>query len=370
MAESAAADLDRSQAAYLLNCLDFGLIALDAESRILHANRKALEILGSSPGGLVGQLAGEVLISRTPGFSFWSAVQTDPEDIGTQEVMLQHGDKEVLLEMRWLPAIDPDNAVSTILAFDDVTETVGEVEFQRRVDRFASVGDLSAVIAHEIRNPLTGIRTTIQYVDGKLPADSNLGEDLREAIKELDRIEQFTTDLLQFARPKSFQMSEADVNPILEGILDNLILQFETSGITVKRDLTPNLPKILLDGDPIRQVFLNLMLNAVDSMPDGGQFRVSSSARRYRSRTAVEVAFTDSGCGIDESVLDKIFDPFYTTKPGGTGLGLSISLQIVREHGGRINVRNRAGGGVTFRLSFPVRTREEWEREVQSAHHR
>lgn len=397
MGESMLVTAQRDLAQLLLNSLDFGLLALDQENRILFVNRKALEILGSRPGRLIGAPAGEVLTSRTPGFSFWSADQVDPEEAGTREVMLEFAGKEYLLEMRWLPVadsrndrnetkgggdtrtgdtrsgdtrpvdpktVDPKNTVASLIAFDDVTETVGEVEFQRRVDRFASVGDLSAVIAHEIRNPLTGIRTTIQYVGGKLPSDSVLRTDLQDAIQELDRIEQFTTDLLQFARPKSFQMTEQDLNPILETVLDNLELQFAEAGIVVKRDLAPNLPRIRMDRDALQQVVLNVMLNALEAMNGGGQFRVSSSARRYRSRLAVEVAFSDTGCGIPEGAIDKIFDPFFTTKQAGTGLGLSISLQIVREHGGRITVRNRTQGGVIFRLSFPVLPGQERDAEV------
>lgn len=413
MGESMLVTAQRDLAQLLLNSLDFGLLALDQENRILFVNRKALEILGSRPGRLIGAPAGEVLTSRTPGFSFWSADQVDPEEAGTREVMLEFAGKEYLLEMRWLPVADsrndarneargggdprsgdprsgdtrsgdtrsgdprsgdprsgdpktgdPKNTVTSLIAFDDVTETVGEVEFQRRVDRFASVGDLSAVIAHEIRNPLTGIRTTIQYVGGKLPSDSVLRTDLQDAIQELDRIEQFTTDLLQFARPKSFQMTEQDLNPILETVLDNLELQFAEAGIVVKRDLAPSLPRIRMDRDALQQVVLNVMLNALEAMNGGGQFRVSSSARRYRSRLAVEVAFSDTGCGIPEGAIDKIFDPFFTTKQAGTGLGLSISLQIVREHGGRITVRNRTQGGVIFRLSFPVLPGQERDAEV------
>jgi signal transduction histidine kinase len=345
----------RDLAQLLLNSLDFGVLALDKDNHILFVNRKGLEILGTSADVMVGAPAGEILKSRTPGFSFWSADQVDPEEAATREVMLEFGGKEYLLELRWLPVADSGSTVETLMTFEDVTETVGEVEFQRRVDRFASVGDLSAVIAHEIRNPLTGIRTTIQYVGSKLEAGSLLRSDLQDAIQELDRIEQFTTDLLQFARPKSFQMTEQDLNQVLETVLDNLDLQFAEAGIVVKRDLTPNLPHIPMDRDALQQVVLNIVLNAIESMKGGGQFRVSSSVRRYRSRLAVEVAFSDTGSGIPEDVIDKIFDPFFTTKQAGTGLGLSISLQIVREHSGRITVRNRSQGGVTFRLSFPAR---------------
>ncbi|MBK8230125.1 MAG: PAS domain-containing protein [Candidatus Eisenbacteria bacterium] len=346
---------DRELSLLLLNSLDFGLVALDHQHEILFANRKALEILSTTSERLLHRPIGDVLISRTPGFSLWSDGPFAAEVEGAREVMLQFQGKEYLLELRWLPVAHEDAVVASILAFEDVTETVGELEFQRRVDRFASVGHLSAIIAHEIRNPLTGIRTTIQYVGKKLDPESTLRTDLEDAIKELDRIEQFTTDLLQFSGPKSIQMYEQDLNGILETVLDNLELQAQAANVSIKRDFVAGLPPIPVDADAIRQVFLNLALNAIEAMKDGGQLRVSTSTRRYRSRLAVEVAFHDTGCGIAEEAIEKIFDPFFTTKASGTGLGLSISLQIVREHAGRITVRNRSQGGATFRLSFPAR---------------
>lgn len=338
---------------HIVDSLDFGVLALDSEHRILLLNRKAQEILDAPPKDVLGQGIGDALLSRTPGFSLWPDVP-DPSPGESREVMLEFQGRELLVHLRWLDVTPAESEVSAILAFEDVTETMGEIEFQRTVDRFASVGELSAVIAHEIRNPLTGIRTTIQYVASKMTEGDNLRSDLRDSIKELDRIEQFTTDLLQFARPKSMVLESEDLTPILTQVLDNLDQHFKAAGITVKRDLAEGLPPIPLDPDAVQQVFLNMILNAIEAMPDGGQFRVSSSARRYRSKQAVEVAFHDTGCGIPEEVLDKIFDPFFTTRPNGTGLGLSISLQIIKEHGARINMRNRAGGGATFRLSFPV----------------
>lgn len=360
MAGRTATIADSEIAQLLLDSLDFGLVALDSEHQILLVNRKGLEILDARANQLLRKPLGDVLLSKTPGYSLWPDSRAELGE-EPREVMLEFEGRELLLQLRWIPGSD-GSGISSILAFEDVTERVGELEFQRRVDRFASVGELSAVIAHEIRNPLTGIRTTIQYVGSRLEGATALREDLEDAIKELDRIEQFTTDLLQFARPKSLQMIEQDLTPILVKVLDNLELQFEQSEITVKRELAESLPAFPMDPDAIQQVFLNLILNAVDAMPDGGQLRISTSSRWYRSRLAVEVAFHDTGCGIREEELDKIFDPFFTTRPNGTGLGLSISLQILREHGGRINVRNRSQGGSTFRLSFPVESAEEQEK--------
>jgi signal transduction histidine kinase len=204
-----------------------------------------------------------------------------------------------------------------------------------------------------IRNPLTGIRTTIQFVETKLPKASPLKQDLDDAIKELDRIEQFTTDLLQFARPKISELQEANINDIVEKVLTHVAKRAEEQGVQIKSELGEDLPPIALDQDAVQQALLNIVINALDVMPEGGLLRVSSSSRRYRSRRAVEVAVADTGTGIPEEVIEKMYDPFFTTRgSGGTGLGLSIALQIVKEHGGRIHVRNRPQGGAIFRLSF------------------
>ena len=224
-----------------------------------------------------------------------------------------------------------------------------------QAERLATIGKMAARVTHEIRNPLTGIRTTIQFVQTKLPEDSMLSVDLDDAIKELDRIEQFTTDLLQFARPKISGLDQTNINDVIAKVMGHVSLRCAELSIQVKQELADELPEIPLDFDAVRQALLNIIINALDAMPDGGTLRVSSSSRRYRNRRAVEVAIADTGTGISEETLEKIYDPFFTTRgAGGTGLGLSITLQIVKEHGGRIYVRNRPQGGVIFRLSFPV----------------
>ncbi|MBD3161066.1 MAG: PAS domain-containing protein [Candidatus Eisenbacteria bacterium] len=351
MNETTLIETDRGFARMLLDALDSGIVAVDTAGKILFLNRRAQELFGLDPEEVRQRPVTEILQVRAParGTSLW------PPEIGesmTREMVLSSGDRELTVEARWLPVVREENDLGGILAFEDITEAVGELEFQRRLDRFASIGNLSAVIAHEIRNPLTGVRTTIQFVGSKM--EGELRTDLEDVIKELDRIEQFTTDLLQFARPKTLEKRPGDVNEVMEKVLDTLSAHFEHSEVQLKRDSQTELPRIPMDFDAMHQVLLNIIRNALEAMPDGGTLKVTTSSRRYRSRTAVEIAVSDTGSGIEEEMLDRIFDPFFTTKPSGTGLGLSISLQLVQEHGGRINVRNRSQGGVTFRLSFPV----------------
>lgn len=350
-----ASGLEPVVAVECLTGLDVGVILVGPGGEVRYANPRAAEILELASDEADPPVAYEILGLAASGplgpeAEVWHSYSLPPT-----QILAQRGEKELTLECRMFPLSKESRSEGGVLLLEDISESAEEREFQRNIDRFSSIGNLSAVMAHEIRNPLTGIRTTIQFVQTKLPKDSGLGDDLEDAIKELDRIEQFTTDLLQFARPKISDLSETNINDVIEKVMGNVSMRCSELDIQVKQDLADNLPEIPLDFDAVRQAVLNIVLNAIDVMPEGGSLRVSSSSRRYRSRRAVEVAIADTGTGIPEEVLEKIYDPFFTTRgSGGTGLGLSITLQIVKEHGGRIYVRNRPQGGTIFRISFPV----------------
>ncbi len=338
-----------------LQALDTGLLMLRRGGVVGFLNPRAEEILAvRSPDAEerpVWELLGvDERSPLGPDSDVWSAFVLPPTQIACQP-----GGRDLILECRLVPLGRTGRVDGGLLLFDDVSESEEERAFQRNVERFSSIGNLSAIVAHEIRNPLTGIRTTIQYVQSKLPEGSPLRESLTDSIHEIDRIEQFTTDLLQFARPKTTEMVETNVNELIQKVLDHVELQCRERGIQLKRELTEDLPLIPLDRDAVQQALLNIVLNAIDAMPEGGVLRVSSSKRRYRTRLAVEVAVADTGSGVPEEILERIYDPFFTTKgSGGTGLGLSIALQVMQEHGGRIYLRNRPQGGAIFRLSFRV----------------
>jgi len=334
--------------AQLLDCLEHGVLALDRERRVLYANRRVEELLGYEPEQLLG-LPGQKLF---PGAEArWLKGQSRE----AREFKIQSEGRELTLKAEALPLRDElGETLGSVILAESISETE-DGEFQKRIDRLVSLGELSAYVAHEIRNPLTGIRTTVQFVGSKFKPNDARREDLDDVIKELDRIEQIITGLLLFAKPPAPQPQLVDLHQALDKTLDMLQLQLEDAQVPVTRDYAADLPPVVVDPDLMQQVFLNLCLNALQAMPGGGTLRVSTGVRRYRTRRSVaDVSFTDSGVGIPKELMEKIFDPFFTTRSTGTGLGLPISVQIVRDAGGVITARNNPGEGATLRVSLPV----------------
>ena len=183
---------------------------------------------------------------------------------------------------------------------------------------------------------------------------------LTAVLKEMDRIEEIIGDLLRFGRPAEFSMVEADLNDLVGRILDSVEAQCSDSDVEIRRNLATELPPFAFSPDNLQQVLLNLVRNSLESMPEGGRLKVTTSRRQFRSDRApeAEIFVSDTGHGIPGDLLEDIFKPFFTTRSNGTGLGLPISLGIVRAHGGRMTARSRSGGGTTFRISLPL-TQEE-----------
>ena len=340
--------------ATILDSLDHAVLAIDAEKRIVFVNRVAEGILNLGREEMLGFQLEEVL--KTPRNSRWLVY--DPEQVSKEEFQRVRRVKDgnrVILRSRTIPLRDADGEVVGSAAIFSEAADEDEVLHTDR-DRLISLGELSASVAHEIRNPLTGIRTTVQFVQSKLEPKDPRREDLDDVISELDRIDQIITDLLLFARPQPVRSAPMEMNPLLGKVLDSLASRCEESQITVKRILGEDLPPVHGDPDLMGQVFFNLVTNAIEAMqPGGGELKVTTTIRRSPSgKQRVNVFVSDTGCGIPEKHMEEIFAPFFTTRSMGTGLGLSISLQIVRAHSGNITPRNRRGGGATFRVSLPA----------------
>ena len=244
-----------------------------------------------------------------------------------------------------------------ILAIDrDVTERSLAEEALRRAQQVKISGEMATGLAHEIKNPLAGIKVTMEI----LAEEPHLSDENRDAltrvIAEIKRIEYLMKGLLSFAKPPRPQLARTDVNAVLESVA-SLALKDRTPSrggshaIHVVRDFQQDIPKVLADPMQLQQILMNLVLNAADAMPQGGT--VSLKTHYCGASNSLHIDISDTGTGVNAAVMESIFKPFFTTKPKGTGLGLTITKRLIEENGGSISIENRAEGGALFKISLP-----------------
>ena len=219
-----------------------------------------------------------------------------------------------------------------------------ESEIKNR-EKWAAVGELSANIAHEIRNPLASLRGSIEILkEGKLP-EKHREKLMNIALSEMDRLNNTISDFLAYSSPKPLEKKLTDLHPILDSTLELLINSENKGGISIKKDFKGQL-FCHADSEKIRQVFWNLGINAYEAMGNGGELTVSTE----NTLPYVTISFSDTGSGISQSDIEKIYYPFFTTKEAGTGLGLSIAYRIIEEHNGRLLVSSIPGIKTTFKI--------------------
>jgi signal transduction histidine kinase/putative methionine-R-sulfoxide reductase with GAF domain len=225
-----------------------------------------------------------------------------------------------------------------------------------RSEKLAALGQLAAGIAHEIRNPLTSINILIHSLRESLPSKNSHGEDLKVIEEEIDRINEIVDQFLRFAKPASPLLEKAEIRPIFEETLQLLKPQIERRRISVQKDFR-SLPPITIDREQMKQAVLNLLLNAIQAMPEGG--RLGLSGQVPEDNQGVQLSIKDSGIGIPPEDIDKLFDPFFSTKEGGIGLGLSIAHRIIDQHQGKIEVESTPRKGTLFTIWLPMNQRKE-----------
>jgi signal transduction histidine kinase/putative methionine-R-sulfoxide reductase with GAF domain len=220
-----------------------------------------------------------------------------------------------------------------------------------RSEKLAALGQLAAGIAHEIRNPLTSINILIHSMTKNLPSGDSHKEDLKVIEEEIHRMNEILDQFLQFAKPATPLLEKADVFSIFEETLQLLRPHIEKQLIVVEKEFQP-LPIILMDREQMKQVFLNLLLNAIQAMPGGGHLTLRG--RNSEDGQWIHISIQDSGIGISSENMNKLFDPFYSTKEGGIGLGLSITHRIIDQHHGKIEVESAPGKGTLFTIWLPI----------------
>ena len=242
---------------------------------------------------------------------------------------------------------------SMIERLQDARNELEKYHFQQmeRADRLASVGELASGIAHEIKNPLAGIAGAVQILAREFRDDKNKSFVMKEILQQIARLDKSVKDLLNYASPSMPEVVMNDLNPIVEKALFFVIQQPNAKEIKVIKELDDSLPKVKLDDKQIQQVLLNLFLNAVNAIDGKGELRISTAMADDRH---VVIEVEDSGKGIHEKDLAKLFVPFYTSREGGTGLGLSISKRIIEQHGGSISIKSEVNKGTCVILTLPI----------------
>jgi len=251
------------------------------------------------------------------------------------------------------PVLNVAGTLERVVYYEkDVTEARKLEQRLQHTERLKALGTLAAGIAHEIRNPLATINFNTQMLQRELSLDNaqrQMFEDINLQIKKVDRIVQ---QVLHFAKPREPQFLPNQLNEVVSSCQDLSKAYVRKTNVEISVDLAEGLPLLVMDFNQIAQVVMNLLLNAIEAMPDGGKIELRTHLQNDPAAVVLEVS--DTGPGIMEEDKDRIFDPFFTRKPEGTGLGLSISRQIMDKHGAIMELETISGGGSTFRLVFPV----------------
>jgi signal transduction histidine kinase len=222
----------------------------------------------------------------------------------------------------------------------------------RRSDRLAALGQLSAGLAHELRNPLGTIKTSAEMLLKNVPADNAVAREMAGFISsEVDRTNSLVTRFLDFARPLAVRLEKTDLTQVIDQAVSDVEKHQPPFDVTIYKNYSPEIPPFFLDGELMERVMYNLLLNAAQASPPSGSITVKTR----QIDGMVEIAVIDRGSGIQPKLLESIFNPFYTTKAGGVGLGLAIVSKIVDEHGGSISVESEPGEGSVFRVYLPFR---------------
>ncbi|MBN2178689.1 MAG: PAS domain S-box protein [Deltaproteobacteria bacterium] len=334
----------------LVENLPMGILAIGTDGKITSFNQAAETLLKYSTQEAVGKEAESVL----------------PESLRTIVDELDSGDeilsraidcarsdgKIVPLEVTaTILRGDEGDSLGDVLLFRDLTEIRKLRREVERSQRLASLGRLAAGIAHEIRNPLSSIKGFATYFRQRyndVPEDQETAEIM---VQEVDRLNRVIGELLEFARPMDMQLRKTAIRDLIQSSLKMVEAQAREKNIEIKTTIAPEIDTVLLDPDRMNQIFLNLYLNAIQAMDEGGVLTADLSRDGVKK---IKIVISDTGKGIARKDLGKVFDPYYTTKPSGTGLGLAIVHRIVEAHQGEIKVESKEGKGTTVTIVLPA----------------
>ncbi|NMB74423.1 MAG: PAS domain-containing protein [Myxococcales bacterium] len=340
----------------IIRSIHHGILVCDVRGFVTTLNPAAETLFGLQPATAVGKPLSELPLAGTCAelLRNWSRVLNEKAGLFFEALTLP-GPGERLVDLRAAPLFGADgNAQGVLILGEEVTEKVRTKQALIQSERLAAIGRMSAMVAHEIRNPLSAIGLNAELLEEELlRLERGVGDEPRKLLAsisgEVERLTQVTDEYLRFARLPKPHLAPEDLNAIVRDLLRFLGPEMTRAKVEVHLELDAATPPLPLDESQVRQALINLIKNSVQSMPEGGTLRI----RTDRSDGTVRLRIQDSGRGMDAACLERIFDPFFSTRDGGTGLGLTLTQQIVLEHGGRIRCESAPGQGTCFVVEFP-----------------
>jgi len=340
----------------LLAKLPVGIIATDRNGSITTFNESAEKMTGTGKENVLGKEAGAVL----PGFlaDFFRSGESKVKDDGRgpgweKEISVQVAGR---MHHYLCHAIEVEDRRSDkqgrVLLVSDLTQLKGLEREMRENERLAAVGRMAAGVAHEVRNPLSSIKGLALLLKGKFARDSRDSETAELLIQQVERMNRTVSELLSFARPAPLNMQRTSLRDLLEDTLRLIDADAANMGIRTRLDIAGDLQDVAADRDRLSQVFINLLLNGLQAMEQGGLLTVTAGNSPAGNMAVIQVR--DTGCGIAPENLQQLFYPYFTTKNGGTGIGLAISQKIISDHKGTIRIDSTEGKGTTVTVELPV----------------
>ncbi len=342
----------------VLDSMTDGVIVLDRSHRVTLYNKAAQRVLPVTTPEMEEKPVWTVVGDREVA-DFLRMSLENQDKVVDKEFTIDSGGRSRVFTISFMPLVQDGEIQGTILHVEDITERRSKEARLHRAESLASLTTLAAGIAHEIKNPLGSIGIHIQLIQKTLSGAGRLDRKtvnhyLEIITEEVDRLNRIVVDFLFAVRPMDARLEEQDVNKLLEDLIEFVHFELEEAGVNLETRLAEDLPLMEFDEKLLKQALLNIINNAVAAMADGGTLTVSTERRGE----VVLVHVQDTGTGISDENMAKIFEPYFTTKDFGSGLGLTVVYKIVKEHGGEIAVKSKEGEGTTFTISLPIPVKE------------
>lgn len=353
-----------------LNSTQDGIIVCDLDHKPLLINRAAEKIFKITSWDGEAPLWEQLNDDQLAGF-FRSAL-TVQENTRDREFSLTRTGGLRIVSISVFPLIAEDRISGNLIHIEDITERRRREAQLRRAESLAALTTLAAGVAHEIKNPLASIRIQLGIIRRLLSKSCSkkvapIFNNISLVEQEIDRLNAIVVDFLFAVRPMDIILIRDRVEETIREVAELTRQEAENQHISMEVELAGNLPEVMIDRKYLKQALLNIIKNAIAAMPEGGLLRISASVKGDE----VQIAIRDTGVGIPEELLTKIFEPYFTTKESGTGLGLTITFKIIKEHNGEITVESQPGRGTTFTIHLPIPQPEQkslppWEEALDA----